>query len=338
MSERLLAREIGRVGAARLLLAAAQVRARDEGLAALLPRLAAAAAARALPLTFLKFAALHAGSRLLSGARPAVDVDVLVPPHRLADARAVLADLGFRPLGGAEPDPHQIEPQEDAEGRVVEVHRWIPWLSVPGHGRATQTALAARGALVPLAGILAPATRPRDDVLAAHAISHGVAQNGFFPDRSPFLRGLADLVDLGAAGADAPPVVLPWLARAVSPEEGAACLDLARQLGAGETNPAATPAGLLLRHALWGALDARYRSALRAAYFEDLRRRFWRAPEARHALKEIVFPGAGAFQRLYGFPRHTLRGGFTLATRPLQLLWRHARAGAQEQEASRLSR
>jgi hypothetical protein len=335
-----LSREVGRVAAARLLQAAALVRGREETLASLLPRLAGAAAARALPMTFLKFAALHAAGRLRAGSRPAADLDVLVPPHRLDDMRAVLSDLGFSKVAGAEPDPHQIEPQMDAEQRVIEVHRWIPWLVAPGHGRATHAALLASEALVPLPGALAPATRLRDSLLAAHAIAHGVAQNGFFPDRYPFLRSLADLVDLFAAGAAEGPAVYPWLAHAVSAEEAAGCLDLARQLSAGAGAPleAPTPAGALLRHALWGALDTRYRSALRAGYFEDLRRRLWSAPEARHALKEIVFPGAGAFQRLYGFPRHTLRGGLALATRPLQLLFRHLRGSAQPQEESRFSR
>jgi hypothetical protein len=335
-----LSREVGRVAAARLLQAAALVRGREETLASLLPRLAEGATAHALPMTFLKFAALHAAGRLQAGSRPAADLDVLVPPHRLDDVRALLADLAFRKVEGVEADPHQIEPQMDAERRVIEIHRWIPWLVAPGHGRATHAALLASQALVPLPGALAPATRPRDFLLAAHAIAHGVAQNGFFPDRYPFLRSLADLVDLSAAGVPEGSAVFPWLAHAVSPEEAAACLDLARRLSAGEVPPFETkaPAGALLRHALWGALETRYRSALRAAYFQDLRRRVWRVPEARHALREIVFPGSGAFQRLYGFPRHTLRGGLALVARPLQLFFRHLRGSTHEQEKSRLSR
>jgi hypothetical protein len=318
-------REAGRVAAARLLQAASVVRSREDGHRELLARLASGAAARGLPLAFLKCAALMVSGRLTPGARPAADVDVLVPEERLSAARALLTDLGFRPVKGDEPDPHQIEPQKDDAGRVVEVHRWLPWLGVAGHRRATYAALAAASALAPLEWAGASVMCPREPLLAAHAISHGVAQNGFFPATYPFLRCIADLVDIESSGRLDARDVLRWLARSVDVEEAQACLALARALTDGDLGPVdapVTPAGLILRHGVWGALDEPYRRELRAAYFVEMRRRFWRAPEARRAVWDILWPGAPAFFRLYGVPRDTLRGRLTLLARPAVMAWR----------------
>ena len=322
-----LAREVGRVAAARFLHASTVVRERETLLCAVFPRLSAAASARGLPLTFLKFAALQQAGYLTPGSRPAADVDVLVPDDRLADARGMLAQAGFQAVAG-DVDPHQIEPHADDEGRVVEVHRWIPWLAVAGWPRASHAALADARALVPLADAALSVTRPKDAVLTAHVLSHGLAQNGFFPAVSPFFRAIADLVDLTRGAVLDERAIAPWLVRAVSTEEAAGCLALARDLKAGDVGALDAPetaAGLLLRHGVCGALDESYRRDLRAAYFKDLSRRFWHAPEARHAVRSILFPGADAFARLYGFPRGTLRGGLTFVTRPLALAWRHLR-------------
>jgi hypothetical protein len=231
---------------------------------------AAAAAEEGLACCLLKGVALEASGVLLAGSRLVGDVDVLVPEAGASRLASRLAARGFRP-GAGEEYPHHLAPLLHPRLGLVEVHRHLPGVAVRGERRfATFEDLAAAGLLVPCEEVGGAMWLPARPVLVAHALAHGLAQHGFRPDAYPPLRLLADLVDLGVAGeggAELVAGVVPLVERWVPEVEVQAAAAVCRALAAGRLDDLSgdTPAALLLRHLLAGALDERYREALKLA-------------------------------------------------------------------------
>ena len=302
--------------------AATQLRAREAA-----AEVVAAAAEAGVPCCFLKGLALEASGALLPGGRSLADVDVLVSVNAAARLGAALAQRGFQP-GAGEEYPHQLPAFQHQRLGSVEVHRHLPGLAAPASSRfATFDDLAAAGELVPWPELAPAASRPAPHVIVAHALAHALAQHGFSPSAYPQLRLLADLIDLGIARDDGKSLLaaaLPLVERWVPPEEvasaGEACGLLAAGLLADLDGDA--PAILLLRHMLAGALDERYREALKLEALahplhEGTRLAGWWAT-ARHAL----FLSPAQVDRIYG-PQHS-RWGYLWwrLLRPLDLVRR----------------
>lgn len=311
-----------------------QLRAREAA-----GEVATAAAAEEMPCCFLKGVALEASGVLLAGGRPQGDVDVLAPEGsstRLADA---LVRRGFRP-GVGESYPHHEPPLQHSRLGLVEVHRHLPGVSLPGARRfATFDDLAAARLLVRWLELSGETWLPSPPALAAHALAHGLAQHGFRPFAYPQLRLLADLVDLGVAGdggvellAAASSLVERWVPAVEVQAAGDACLLLTRgavRLDGGD------PAVLLLRHMVAGIFDERYREALK---LQDLAQPLhdgsrlgglWLA--ARQAL--VLSPAQ--VDRIYGKQRGPWGYLARLLFRPLDLLRRAWRANRARRQAGR---
>jgi hypothetical protein len=102
---------------------------------------------------------------------------------------------------------------------------------------------------------------------------HVLAQHSFAPAAYPGFLMLADLLDLGLAGAAGRSTlarIQPWIAREVSGQEAEAALDLATALSTGDGRifEARTRARILLDHFHAGATDRRYAESLKVRMFE----------------------------------------------------------------------
>jgi Uncharacterised nucleotidyltransferase len=293
-------------------LFAARFRAVAGGLAltAAIAEIAAAATALDLPLAFLKYAALDLSGRLLAGSRAACDVDVLVPERRAADLQVALIARGFEAVGSEE--EHQLPALVHPRLGAVEVHRSILGLRLDGVRSARYEDLLERGLLEAPPRFGGLATIPVPQVLAAHAIVHGLGQHGGQPRAYPFLKMVGDLNDLNGlavldgldfvVGSESRVAIDAWLSRDVAPREVAAVFDLATELAAGRprTEGDDGPA-LLLRHALLGAFDPSYRAALKLDFFAA-------APSDRERhllarLRAALFLSDRQIDTIYGPPR-----------------------------------
>jgi hypothetical protein len=315
---------LGDEGLALLLLRHAECGRRARGLATLARELGATG----LPIALLKFGALQHAGVLRPGARAAGDLDVLAPEDALGDVQAVLRRGGFRPFAAAPEADHQLAPLQDESGRVVEVHRSLPGVVVPGRRRF------ARWADLEEEGLLAAADAtglrlPVRAVLAAHAVAHGVAQHGLAPRSYPLLRMVADVVDLGPGSlADARPL----LARSVGADEIEAVGSLARRLAAGhavELIASPEPAGTLLRHVLAGVLDDDYARSLKLAYALRPLSEEPRALALARVLRATLFPTSSQLDGLYGEERSPWSG----LRRPLDFAHRVLRHGVHRARA-----
>jgi hypothetical protein len=240
-----------------------------------------------VPMALLKGAALIARGFVKAGARPLADLDLLLGEDELDAVAGSLRGLGFATAPGAVPSDHQL-PALARDGRVVELHRFLPGVRLPGaRGFATLAALDGAGLLEPLAGWPGQARVPARSVLAAHAAVHGLVQHGLAPRSYPLTRMLADLVDLGlhrdpALAAAAHALVAAEIPSAEWDELAATCRDL--EAGRGHERP-------LVAHAVHGLLDDAYAASLKlralGAVPSSLPRPLALAREAWRAL----FPG-----------------------------------------------
>jgi hypothetical protein len=302
-----LAAELGEAEAARFhrdRMAAAAVGLRLRALAA---EVAEAAAERSLPLTFLKHMALEAHGYLSAGSRMAADVDVLAPSGRAAELHAALAARGFR--SSALPAmEHQLPALAGPTG-AVDVHRVMLGVRLPPRRRsATAEDLRAAGLAVPVPGFPGEALVPAPEVLAAHALVHGLAQHGLAPHAYAGFRLLADLIDLGFAGPrgeDLAERAGRLIERAVPRHEVAISRALCRDLAAGDlgalgADPRRSGEAALLHHLLAGALDPAYGRSLR---FRDLARPLSdrsRLGGAIAAVGRALVPSHAELAALYG--------------------------------------
>jgi len=301
--------------------------------------IASAAGAAGASCCFLKGVALELSGALAPGSRVLGDVDVLVPQGAASAVVDALVARGYAPCAGEE-YPHHLPPLLHPRLGLVEVHRHLPGISVSGlvsvsgpGGRsfATFEALAAAGLLVRSPQPGRAAWLPSPPVLVAHALAHALLQHGFRPDAYPTVRLLGDLVDLGSGGPEGEALLAAssaLLDERATASEARAALDACRALVAGEIDWIAedTPAALLVRHLIAGALDTRYGEALK---LRDLVRPlhegrrwagWWNAGRQALALSDAQL------ERVYGKPRS--RWGYVgrRLLRPLDLLWRAGRA------------
>lgn len=266
-SARLVA-ELGSDTARGLALTRLQSLAGVQRLTAFLPELAAAVADASIPMVLLKFAGLHAGGYLVAGSRAAADVDVLVPEREARRASELLTCRGFFAAATGLADHHHLPPLHDREGRVVELHTRLPGLRQPGRRRFIGfEALQAAGALEPAPGHGGGVHLLRPELMAAYAVTHGLAQHGG-ADPYPITRVLADVIDVlpddrRTRGMQA----AAWISADVPASRLEAVLELCDALEQGDLDgldarPENHAAAALLHHALASALDPDYRRAL----------------------------------------------------------------------------
>jgi hypothetical protein len=307
--DRLVA-ELGPAPAAALVNARERARTRATGLLDVVREVAGSAAAARIPVVPLKGAALHLAGYVRPGARPAGDVDILVPAGRAAKLSDRLRARGWSQPSVVSGD-HELSPLVDAQGRVVDLHRYIPGVRVPAGKRrfARVGALQGAGLLEPPATGAAGLLLPSRHLLVAHVTVHAIAQHGFVPHSYPITRALADLCDLGVATSHNEGA---WvlITRDVRPEELSAVESLCRLLGEGNCafldDPASAPRALLA-HVVAGAFDDRYRESLMV-------------PALVHRLAEdsrLLAILRGSW-RAVRFPRH----GATIARRVARVLAR----------------
>jgi hypothetical protein len=324
--------ELGGEAAAGFAREQAVVAAAGLRVAALIERVAAAAAALDADVVFLKFAALELSGRLAPGSRSACDLDVLVPAERAAHLQEALGAAGFR-ASRLPQQEHQLAALESADG-IVEVHRMMLGVRVAGKRSATAADLARLGLLAPCARLPGRAAVPVPAVAAAHALVHGIAQHGWSPATYSLLKMVGDLIDLGVAGPEGAALAAraaAWTAGDLAASEVDAARRLAQALAAGADlagwDALQTGEALLLRHALAGRLDPAYESASRLGLF---RRQPSDRPEAARlarALAGTVWLSRAQVDAIYGPPRH--RAGYLgrQLGRPLDLLARLGRYG-----------
>ena len=291
--------------------------------------LAGAATPLGIPLVFVKFLGLHLAGALLAGSRPACDLDVLVPAAEAPRLQRALAAAGYREADVPEKE-HQLPPLRHPGGGVLELHGLLPGVRLgPGRASASCEALADRGLLVPLPAWPGRCSYPVPAVLAAHALVHGIAQHGHFPDAYALLKMVGDLADLGLAGAageDLAAELAPWVARDLAAGEIAAARDLSADLAAGREPAPESPAGLLLRHILAGRLDPGYLDSLKLGLF-----RHHPSDEpaplrlGRSLLRALVLT-RGQIDAIYGRPASAWGYLGRRLARPFDLAWRFGRA------------
>lgn len=329
-----LSDELGRTAALRVFEAHARRTERSRAVDALARELAALAGEIALPVAFLKGAALFLSGVVRPDRRPAGDVDLLVPAERAKAFARALCARGFR-RADVPADEHHLAPLVDPGGRVVEVHLFVPHVRVPGTvvgGGATFDALRAAGALERVVDLPGDVRVPRRDLLAAHAVAHGLAQGGFTPHVYSLARVVSDVIDLGLpADADLARRALTWIDGDVTRDEFEGLVTLARRLEAGDTalfdeaqRGSGAPDGVLLRHAVAGALDDGYRRVLRAR--SALAGRGVRA-RLRAARRALALTDAQV-DALYGRPASRLGYAWRRVLRPFDLARRLLQAHA----------
>ena len=141
---------------------------------------AAAARDLGIPLVYLKFQALACGGHTTGKSRGTSDVDVLVPEEEAGRFRRGLLDRGFRPSGSPGYE-HQTSPVVHPFGVSVDIHRKLLGVRVAGRRSADARDLLDRGLCAFPAGVPGSPAVPVREVLIAHALVHGIGQNGLAP-------------------------------------------------------------------------------------------------------------------------------------------------------------
>lgn len=334
-----LAAELGEAAAARFHHDRQAAAANALRLGELVEAAAAAAAELALPVVFLKFAALQLAGFVAPGSRWASDVDLLVPAARARELFLALLDAGFHAASSPEHE-HQLPALLHPVAGVVEIHRSVPGLRLAaGTPSATADALlAAERLVVPCPELPGRCARPATSLLAAHALVHGLVQHGHHPAAYPLLRTVADLVDLGLAGPEGE-ALAGAAGRLVAAELSAAEVEAARglavALAAGDLPAAGGGAWLLLAHVAAGCLDPDYRQAQRLALFARQPGDRPRPLQVAATLWRTLVPTRGQIDALYG-PQGSA-GGYLLRrlARPFDLLARWRRYQASRRRVRR---
>lgn len=197
------------------------------------------AAARTLdvPVVLLKGAALHCLRLVSLGGRSCADLDVLVPEDRAEELWTYLRRSGWVSTPAHTPPGHYHLPPLARSGELgVEIHRWISGVSFGQTLRTSFADLLESKRLIPCPVAGEGVFSPISEVLFAHALVHGFAQNWDPPTRGRPFQALADLVDLaGNTEGGRSDVVVSGMAgaRAVPEQRAQAVLDLAHLLGQG---------------------------------------------------------------------------------------------------------
>jgi len=295
---------------------------------------AAAAEGLGIPVAFLKFAALHLAGVLAPGSRQARDLDLLTPAGRGVELYRALVERGYRTCRPGD-HRHHLPALAHPLSTLVEVHHHLPELAAAGGGPdATFERLAAAGGLEPAAGLGAASYLPRREVLAAHALAHGIAHHGWRPRSYPPMRMLADLTDLGLAGPDGEELLAAvrwWVGGSVSAEEARAAREACVRLVAGDPGGLVSGAGdaaRLMRHILAGTLDDGYHRSLKIAALREALPRRARLSGALHLLRRALFLSRDQIDAIYGPPASPWGYLGRRLWRPFDLLARTLRAAA----------
>lgn len=305
--ERLRA-DLGADTARKFLIASAASEVQGKRLLRFAHDVAGVAASASVPLVFLKFVALSFSGVVTAGSRSAADLDVMVAPEHVEPLSCSLRSNGFTMSGVPESDQH-VAPFGDGSGAIVEVHRYVQGVRLGRNGAfASAGDLASHGYLLPTAQVEGNCSIPKREVLAAHAIAHGIAHHGRKPQEYPLFRMIADLIDLGFAAKDGEAVldqITPWLERDVSSEEAQALRNLCAGLFAGNEelftlDAQAKPEVLLLRHLVAGATDQKYVESLQVSAFLGRVSHLPRPVAIARALWHAVFLNRAQVDKIYG--------------------------------------
>lgn len=305
--ERLRA-ELGADTARQFIIASATAEAQGKRIVRLAHEVAGIAAGAGVPLVFLKFVALYLSGAVTAGSRSVADLDVLVNPEDAEPFAAALLSKGFTISGVPDSDQH-LAPFQNGSGAIVEVHSYVQGLRL-ARKRAFVTAsqLASFGYLAPVSQFPGGSAMPKREVLAAHAIAHGIAHHGRKPQEYPLFRMVADLIDLRFATEDGKAVleqITPWLEDEVSPEETQAVSNLCVGLSVGDEElyakaSRAEPDALLLRHLVAGATDQKYVESLQLSAFLGRVSHLPRPLAVGRALWNALFLNRAQVDRIYG--------------------------------------
>lgn len=293
---------------------------------------------RGVPVVFLKGAALQLGGWIESGSRSMSDVDVLVADAAARAFQAALVERGCRSPEAPESE-HQLQLLKHPTGLGIEVHRMIPGVRLEGGRSATAEQLFERGLVRAIDGLPGGCRVPLPEVLLAHALVHGIAQHGLAPDNYPWSRFLADVQDLGAAGAGSREIagtIGPWIEGDVSPDEVGAVLELMDWFGRGEDAleiaAGSDPPAKLIRHLVAGATMPAYVQSMRLA-------RRARGLSDRPRWKKLAVDGwrtvwltRPQVDQLYGRPKSELGYWGRRLWRPFDLVgraWQYGLAAAR---------
>ena len=320
--------ELGADTARQFVIASATAEAQGKRIVRLAHEVAGIAAGAGVPLVFLKFVALHLSGAVTAGSRSVADLDVLVAPGDAEPFAAGLSSKGFTMSGVPDSDQH-LAPFQNGSGAIVEVHSYVQGVRLGRNGTfATAGELAALGYLVPVPQVPGDCSIPNRQVLAAHAIAHGIAHHGRKPQEYPLFRMVADLIDLGFAGGDGKELldqVTPWLEREVSFEETQALRDLCAGLSVGDEElyaqaSQAEPEVLLLRHLVAGATDQKYVESLQVSAFLGRVSHLPRPVAVARALWHALFLNRAQVDKIYGQQRSRTGYLWWQILRPLDLL------------------
>jgi hypothetical protein len=185
-----------------------------------------------ISIALLKSHKLRLSGRMIEGSRRTADVDLLVSDDCALEYHAALLAAGFvtGELEGPGVEQH-LAPLADPESGIVEVHTRLLGVSTGKGDSMRWSDLRAADGLRRLPAAGATCFIPSDEMLTAHALAHGIAQNGRRPNSYALLWMLGDLIDLEA---ESRPVPIALVAASVSEEEACAALELAGALGRGD--------------------------------------------------------------------------------------------------------
>ena len=320
--------ELGADTARKFLIASATAEAQGKRIVRLAHEVAWVAAGAGVPLVFLKFVALYLSGAVTAGSRSVADLDVLVNAADAEPFAAALLSKGFTISGVPDSDQH-LAPFQNGSGAIVEVHSYVQGLRL-ARKRAFVTAsqLASFGYLAPVPQFPGGSAMPKREVLAAHAIAHGIAHHGRKPQEYPLFRMVADLIDLGFAEEDGKAVleqITPWLEGEVSPEETQALRKLCAYLSVGDGSlfspvEEVGPEALLLRHLVAGATDQKYVESLQVSAFLGRVSHLPRPVAVARALWHALFLNRAQVDKIYGQQRSRTGYLWWQILRPLDLL------------------
>lgn len=233
--------------------------ARDALLGVSLNALLDHAERRSVPCILLKYAALSRLGVLRPGSRSAVDLDVLVPTRSAEQFQALLQGFGYRDLG-LPASRHQLPGLSDPSDVLIELHRHVPAVTLPGDDifveadRLLQSELVIRRS---------NAWVPTPALLAAHTLAHSLVQHARAPHMCSPLKAIADLADLHRTGHRLEGAT-SFLGRAMPKQDVDDAIGLTNALLSADLEAAQRGGvGTLLRHALASRLDERYAASLR---------------------------------------------------------------------------
>jgi hypothetical protein len=217
-----------------------------------------------IPIVLLKFAALYAKKKVTVASRAACDLDILVTPADVPRLTENLLRLGFTRLNLHSP-AHQPVVLKSPSSVAIELHVHLPYVrTIEGGPFADLPSLQNACLLERYFPDNDVVFLPKDELLIAHLIAHGIAQHGFEPKTYPLLRMVSDLFDLGVAVTDRFELdVFPLVSTDVSRDEAEALRQLVASLR--EKDVCAlwglrTNDALLVRHFVLAVLNERYQA------------------------------------------------------------------------------